>query len=212
MSTRNRIEFDDREWCNACQWMEEKETLDWAPRQKELENLLNKYRSKSNNFDCVVPVSGGKDGSYIAYTLQEKYNMHPLCITVRPALELQLGQENLLNFVNSGFNHIHITPNTEVMRVLNKRGFIERGRPYFGWISAMHAAVVRTAFNFNITLIFYAEDGEIEYGGSTVKKNVSHYDIKYMKDVIFEGDYYDLLGDNFSDQDLYFWKFPSEEE
>ena len=28
-STRPRITFDEKGWCNACQWMEKKKTLDW---------------------------------------------------------------------------------------------------------------------------------------------------------------------------------------
>ena len=36
MSTRPRITFDDRGWCNACQWMEEKKILNWSKREKEL--------------------------------------------------------------------------------------------------------------------------------------------------------------------------------
>ena len=39
MSTRPRITFDDRGWCNACQWMEEKKVLDWSKREKELKSL-----------------------------------------------------------------------------------------------------------------------------------------------------------------------------
>ena len=39
-----------------------KKTLDWVKRETELISLLEKYRSKTNDFDCVVPVSGGKDG------------------------------------------------------------------------------------------------------------------------------------------------------
>ena len=30
MSTRPRISFDDRGWCNACQWMEEKKQWNGA--------------------------------------------------------------------------------------------------------------------------------------------------------------------------------------
>ena len=63
MSTRPRITFDERGWCNACQWMEEKRSFDWSRRKAELLNILEKSRSKSGNFDCIVPVSGGKDGS-----------------------------------------------------------------------------------------------------------------------------------------------------
>jgi len=42
MSTRPRITFDERGWCNACQWVEEKQTLDWGARQRELEALLER--------------------------------------------------------------------------------------------------------------------------------------------------------------------------
>jgi hypothetical protein len=40
----------------------------------QLVELLNKHRSTTGNFDCIVPVSGGKDGSYVAHMLKEKYN------------------------------------------------------------------------------------------------------------------------------------------
>ena len=95
MSTRPRITFDDRGFCNACRWMEKKKTLDWDSREKELIKLLDKHRSKTGGFDCLVPVSGGKDGSYVAYNLKHKYNMNPLALTVTPALALDLGDENL---------------------------------------------------------------------------------------------------------------------
>ena len=39
MSTRPRITFDERGWCNACQWMEEKQKIDWKPRQEELKRI-----------------------------------------------------------------------------------------------------------------------------------------------------------------------------
>jgi len=218
MSTRPRIEFDKQGRCNACQWSEEKKSIDWAPRQVELKNLLDKYRSSNGTgFDCVVPVSGGKDGSYVAYTLKHKYGMNPLAITVRPALSLELGDQNLTNFINSGFNHIHISPNAKVMQKLNKLGFIEKGFPYYGWLIAIKTAVIQTAMNFNIPLIFYGEDGEVEYGGSTESKYNPLYNIEYMKRVYFEGGYdkvFDIiLGDkDVSDGDLAFWRFPTDEQ
>ena len=190
MSTRPRIEFDDQGRCNACQWTEEKQLLDWEPRQVELRNLLDKYRSPDGSgFDCVVPVSGGKDGSYVAYTLKHKYGMNPLAVTVRPALSLEIGDENLTSFINSGFNHIHISPDPRVMQKLNKLGFIEKGFPYYGWLIAIKTAVIQTAMNFKIPLIFYGEDGEVEYGGSPESEKSALYDIEYMKRVYFEGGY-----------------------
>src|SRR5688572_28300318 len=124
MSTRPRISFDHRGWCNACQWMEEKKTLNWSAREKELQDVLTQLQSKSAAFRCIVPVSAGKDGSLVAYTLKHKYKMNPLAVTVRPALELELGNKNLQNFIQSGFDHIHISPNAKILDRLNKYGFI----------------------------------------------------------------------------------------
>lgn len=213
MSTRPRIQFDERGWCNACQWMEEKKRMDWVPRKKELAELLDKYRSKSGGFDCVVPVSGGKDGCSVAYKLRSIHGMHPLTVTVRPALELSIGNENLLNFINKGFNHVHVTPDVDVMRKINTMGFIEMGSPYYGWLIAILTAVIRVAINFNAPLIFYGEDGEVEYGGSTGAKENSLFDIESMKRIYCEAGYdrvFDKL--KLDKKDCYFFTFPTPEE
>src|SRR3989338_6500340 len=124
MSTRPRIQFDKKGWCNACTWMEEKRHLDWSKRENELRELLKSFSSPERNYDCIVPVSGGKDGSYVSYQLKHKYGVHPLTVTVKPPLNLELGDNNLKNFTQSGYEHLHITPDAKVMKQLNKLGFI----------------------------------------------------------------------------------------
>jgi N-acetyl sugar amidotransferase len=217
MSTRPRITFDNKGWCNACQWMEEKTSINWHDRDSQLKELIAKYKSKTGNFDCVVPVSGGKDGSYQAYMLKHKYGMNPLAVTVRPALSLTIGDQNLTNFINSGYNHIHISPNPKVLNKLNKYGFIEKGFPYYGWLIAISSACIRLAANFKIPLMFYGEDGEVEYGGSTESKYVPVFDIKYIKKIYLEGGHEQILNkilkdEDVSESDLYFFRFPSHEE
>ena len=213
MSTRPRIHFDPRGWCNACQWMEEKKGLDWEARRRELLELLEQYRSQSRSFDCVAPVSGGKDGSYVAYQLKHKYGMNPLAVTVTPALSLELGNRNLRNFIDSGYNHIQINPDPHAMRILNRIGLIEKGFPYFGWLIAVQAAVVRLAVNLGIPLLFYGEDGEVEYGGSAESKRNPVYSIDYMKKIYLEGGYEKVLtASGLTPAQLYFFMFPSDEE
>jgi N-acetyl sugar amidotransferase len=217
MSTRPRIEFDAQGSCSACQWSDEKRVFDFGKRKDELRSFLNENKAKDGHFDCVVPVSGGKDGSYVAHTLKTQFGLTPLTVTIRPALELELGGENLRNFIESGFNHVHVSPDAEVMRVLNREGFIEKGFPYYGWLIAIHTAVIRTAFAYNVPLIFYGEDGEVEYGGSQEHKNRAFYGIDYMKNVYLEGGYERVLAKakeehGFTDAQLYFWKFPTDEE
>ena len=217
MSTRPRISFDERGWCNACQWMEEKKTMDWGPRRLELEAVLNQFRSRDGNFDCIVPVSGGKDGSYVAHTLKHTYKMNPLAITVRPALELEIGNHNLRNFIQSGFDHMHISPNSKILDRLNKYGLIEKGFPYYGWLIAIMSAVIKIAVKFKIPLLFYGEDGEIEYGGSTENKNNAFYHVEYMKRVYLEGGHERvfekiLQDDDMNEVDLFWFKFPEDKE
>ncbi len=213
MSTRPRIKFDTRGWCNACVWSESKKNVDWEARQVELENILNKYRRNDGEFDCIVPCSGGKDGSYVAYNLKHKYGMNPLCVTITPPLALSLGDQNLRAFVESGYNHISINPDYEAMRVLNKTGFIEMGFPYYGWLVSISTAPIKMAMAHNINLIFYGEDGEVEYGGSTETLKNPIYDTSYQKKVYLEGGYDKVLNaSKLTKAALHFFEYPSDEK
>lgn len=213
MSTRPRITFDSRGWCNACVWSETKKSLNWNTRAIELESLLKKHKGNGSKFDCLVPVSGGKDGSYVAYNLKHKYGMNPLCVTVTPALPLALGEQNLKSFVQSGYNHISINPAEDAMRKLNKIGLMQMGFPYYGWLIAIHTAVIRIAMAFDIHLIFYGEDGEVEYGGSVETSKNPVYDVSYQKKVYLEGGYERVLADAKIDEgDLTFFRFPEDDE
>jgi len=213
MSTRPRISFDLDRKCNACLWSEEKKSLSWNKRIQELEGILNANRSLNGSHDCIVPVSGGKDGSYVAYQLKNIYGMNPLTVTVTPALALELGNRNLENFIASGYTNIKFNLNPQTLQKVNKVGFEKWGFPYYGWLLGIMTVPVRLALNLNINLIFYGEDGEIEYGGSTETKNTPHYDTDYMRRIYFEAGQ-DLILDaaELTSSERYWFKFPNPEE
>jgi hypothetical protein len=78
-------------------------------------------------------------------------------------------------------------------------------------------ACIKTAANFKIPLMFYGEDGEVEYGGSSESKNNPLYDIEYMKKIYLEGGHqivFDRIraDSDISEADLSFFKFPTDEE
>ena len=184
MSTRPRITFDKRGWCNACQWMEQKKKFNFKKRVNEFKKIIKiNKKKKSGVFDCIVPVSGGKDGSYVSYILKKKFGLNILTVTSRPPLTMNVGEKNLSNFVRSGYDHIHVTPHEEVMRKINKIGFIEMGFPYYGWLISIFTLVIKTAIQFEIPLIVYGEDGEIEYGGSSENLNKLIFKSKYIEKI-----------------------------
>ncbi len=216
LSTRPRMKFNSSGVCSACEWAEEKRTVvDWAARKKELDELCKKYRRIDGTFDCVVPVSGGKDSSMVAHKLKHEYNMHPLCVNVNhsPVVNTPLNDINLHNFINNGFDCIRLYPNPKIMQKLDKNGLVEFGQPYFGWMTAMVLAPIKVAIKFGIPFIVYGEEGEVEYGGSTELKNSALYTIDHIKRLYLSGiNLNEISGGGVSADELWWWSAPTEED
>ena len=213
MSTRPRISFDERGWCNACRWAEQKARIDWAERRRALESLLERQRAAGRAFDCVVGVSGGKDGSFVSHSLKHRFGVRPLAVSVQPPLPLALGQRNLQAFADSGYDLIVVNVPPDPMRRLNRAGLIEWGFPYFGWLVAIHTALVRVAVNFGVDLIFYGEAGEIEYGGSEESADEAVYGIDYIKRIYLEDGFEAVLAAaGLSKDEQYWFTFPDGSE
>ncbi|MBI4370279.1 MAG: N-acetyl sugar amidotransferase [Elusimicrobia bacterium] len=170
---RPRTRFNEEGICSACQWAYEKDhVVDWAKRGKELEKLCDQYRSKDGSFDVVVPGSGGKDSGFVAHQLKRRYGMNPLCVTWSPFEYTDIGWQNLQNFVKSGFSNILGQPEGQLHRKLTKLAFALKGDPWEPFTYGQKAWAFHIAVRFNIKLIMYGENGELEYGGSEKYKNL----------------------------------------
>ena len=89
------IIIDDDGICSGCRVHEEKNTIDWIKREEELIELLNQYRNTSgNNYDCIIPVSGGKDSFFIVDTIKNKFKMNPLLVTYNKQYNTAVGYRN----------------------------------------------------------------------------------------------------------------------
>ena len=164
---RPRIVFDDEGVCSACRFSEYKNNvIDWSKREKELVKLCDSHRSRDGSYDVIVPGSGGKDSNYVAHMLKNKYHMHPLIVTWAPHIYTEIGKKNLSSIINSGFDNILITPDGSVHRKLTKAAFIEMGDPFQPFIFGQYSAPFRVAIQYGVSLVFYGEDGEVEYGGA----------------------------------------------
>ncbi len=169
---RPRITFNSDGVCSACQFAEYKRTqIDWKKREEELIRLCDKFRKSNGEYDVIVPCSGGKDGSFVAHKLKYEYSMNPLCVTWAPLKATEHGRKNLDSFINSGFNHIMGTPNPHVTRLLTKLSFDHMGDPFQPFIYGQTNFPLQIATLYNIPLIMYGENGEVEYGGDMRNAN-----------------------------------------
>lgn len=163
-SMRPRITFKDGV-CSACVFSDYKQLINWNLRELELEELCNKHRKNNGEFDVIVPVSGGKDGGFVAHQLKTKYCMTPLCVTWAPLLATDIGRHNLDAFVASGFDVIQGRPNGVTTRKLARLAFEHMGDPFLPFIYGQTNFPLQMAVKYGIQLIMYGENGEVEYGG-----------------------------------------------
>jgi len=162
---RPRIKFD-KGICSACKNLNYKnKQVDWTLREKELIELLKSHRRNDGSWDVIVPSSGGKDSGYVAHTLKYKYNMNPLLITWSPLRYTNIGFENFTGLNDSGLVNLKCSQNGLINRKLARLCFEEFGDAFHAFVLGQVYFPMHMAIKFNIKLIFYGENGELEYAG-----------------------------------------------
>ena len=166
--TKPQIIFNDEGICSACVNHEKKEIIDWNEKRQEFEEILDKYKSKNKtNYDCIIPVSGGKDSHYQTYVIKKEFGLNPLVINFHPHDQTELGKKNLENLKKIGVDCIEFSPNPEVYLKLARFGLKELGD--FQWPEhlGIFTIPVQMAVKFNIPLIIWGENPQLEYGQPT---------------------------------------------
>ena len=154
------IKFNKEDICFACESVEKKwnKKINWEEREKELIDLLEKYRDFKGPYNCIVGGSGGKDSSFQSHILKYKYGMRPLTVTWSPHMYTNIGWKNFRNWIDiGGFDNYLFTPNGKVHRYLTRRALINILHPFQPFILGQKSFVAQMAYKFNIPLIFYGE-------------------------------------------------------
>jgi N-acetyl sugar amidotransferase len=191
--TKPDLYIDEDGVCNACRGFDGRETVNWAERGNELEIILDRYRSPDGrNYDCVIPVSGGKDSHYQAIRMLEM-GMNPLCVTATTCKLSDIGRRNIENLKSLGVDYVEVTTNRIVRRKLNRLSLETIGDISWPEHLGIFTIPVRTAVQFGVPLIIWGENSQNEYGGPAAASENNVLDRRWLEE--FGG----LLGQRTSD-------------
>tara|TARA_B100001167_G_scaffold171350_1_gene122493 strand:+ start:48 stop:1187 length:1140 start_codon:yes stop_codon:yes gene_type:complete len=214
--TKPQLVFDENGICSACKNHELKEKIDWKSKEKELKEILEKFRSKNNYYDCIIPVSGGKDSHFQAYTIKEKFGLNPLVVNFHPLDQTEIGKKNLDNLKKLGVDCIEFSPNPNVYLKLARFGLKKLGD--FQWPEhiGIFTVPVQIAIKYKIPLIIWGENPQFEYGQPTDISTDTILDRKWLEK---NGGYFldkikpqDMIKHGFELNDIQPYLYPSDEE
>ena len=166
--------------CTACDSHLYKEKINWKSKKKNFLEIVRKIKNKNLLYDCLIPVSGGKDSTWQVLQVL-KYKLNPLTFTYKPPLRNKIGQQNLDNLKRIGVHHIDFTVNEKVERKFLKKAFIKYGAVGIPMHMAMWSMSYNLAKKFKIPYIFWGENSAKEYGGSKKDRKLKFLDSKWIK-------------------------------
>lgn len=207
------LAFDSDNICSGCRAAELKKSIDWNTRAEKFVELLSSYRSDSD-YDCVVPVSGGKD-SYFAAHVAREYGLRPLMVTYHGNNYLPEGEENLNKMKDEfGFDHLIFRPSTDVLIRLNRAGFQMTGDMNWHCHAGIFTYPMRVATMFRIPLVLWGDHGFTEQGGMYSHNDFFEYTAKDRYEHALHGfDWFDFVGkEGLTAKDLRFLVYPTDKE
>jgi N-acetyl sugar amidotransferase len=213
------VVFDDEGICSGCRVAEEFNKLTpefWTGRRAKFEEILETHRSKDQqNYDCIIPVSGGKDSYWQAHLIKKVYGLNPLLVTYHGNNYLPEGQANLDRMRAAlGVDHLVFGPGVETLRKLNRLCFERMGDMNWHAHAGIKIVPIIAAVRYQIPLVIWGEatwslagmfspDDFVEYN----KRTVMEHDLRGYS-------WKQMLGgsEGLEARDLLWLRFPSDEE
>jgi len=123
------ITLDENGKCNYCQEFEShymtKTSMSAEETKKRFESLVEKLRRKGG-YECLVPLSGGKDSSYVLYEIVKTYNMKALAFNFDNGFRCNEAVRNIEALVDKlGVDLIQFKLSRDMMNKLFKT-FLQR--------------------------------------------------------------------------------------
>tara|TARA_A100001011_G_scaffold114094_1_gene120749 strand:+ start:4932 stop:6161 length:1230 start_codon:yes stop_codon:yes gene_type:complete len=209
------ITFNDEGICSGCLVHDEKNKLDWSFRWQKLLKLVKRYKSKKNNYDAIVPVSGAQDSYFIMYIVK-KLGLKPLVVHYNKYFNTDVGIYNLSNLrIKFNTDIIFQNVNPRCVKKLTKKTFTEFGNIYWPILAGNSVFPVQISIKYKIPLIIWGAHQGLEQVGMYSHKNEVEMTRRYRKNHdLFGIDEYNIFNtyDDLNQEDLSSYFYPSDSE
>lgn len=212
--TQEGVVFDELGVCQACQSAEHKIHIDWTERERGLRRILDEAKAKAGtNYDCIIPISGGKDSTFQLHVLTKVYGMKPLAVTFSHNWYSETGWYNLQNSLEQfNVDHIMFTPNRNLVNRIAKHSLGGIGDSCWHCHAGVGAFPLQVAVRFNIPLLVWGESIAESSGRASYKNPVRKFDREYFTKVSAKLRPDQMVRDDLSERDLYPFNVPTAEE
>lgn len=184
--TKPDLFFNESGVCSACIASKEKNSeIDWEEREKEFAKIVDHYKLPEGEigYDCLIPVSGGKDSTYQAYVMKKIYGMNPLCVCFETTSVTEVGQRNLDNISKMGIDVIHFKKNSIAYKKMVIASFKKIGDEMWPNHIGIFTVPIMIAVKFKIPLVVWGENSQQEYGGPNLESIKSrNLDRKWLEE------------------------------
>lgn len=210
------LSFDENGVCSGCRTHDQKKEIDWDERLKILLEIVAPYRRRTG-YECIIPVSGGKDSYYQIHFVIEKLGLRPLLVTYNGNNYTDAGWRNLWRMKEVfKTDHIVISPSVDLLVRMNRLGFVKVGDMNWHAHCGIFTTPIQVAVRYNIPLMFWGEHGWTEVGGMLSRYDFPEFTYRYRVDQGLRGyDWWDFVGDErepIADHEMECFKYPSDED
>jgi N-acetyl sugar amidotransferase len=211
--TRPGLELGPDGVCSACASHGRRAEIDWDARRRQFGELVEQVRELERPYDCVIPVSGGKDSTWQTATCLEA-GLHPLAVTWRPPGRTDIGEANLRNLVELGVDHIDFSISPKVERAFTLKAFERYGSTAIPMHMAIFNVPLAVAARYDVPLVVWGEDSAIEYSGVDADPQSFRLDSEWVRrhGVVHGTTAADWVANGLSRRDLTPYFGPSDEE
>jgi N-acetyl sugar amidotransferase len=202
--------------CSGCRTHDEQKTVNWERRERMFRELCDDYRSKSGKtYDCLIPVSGGKDSFYQVHLLKQVYKMNPLLVTYNENNETEVGKRNIQRMKEVfGCDYYNFTPSVDLLKKMNRVGLRKLGDADMHVHMGINSTPIQMAVRWGVPLMIWGEHGFMNLGGMHSYKDMVEYTARYRKEHLLRGyDWEDFVGEEgIREQDMLWAKYPDDAE